>query len=68
MKSTPQELSNDRSRDGKSWLQQKLDIVVFWEKTAWNGNISGMKNEKSSKKSFFERALNKEFIGVYRKS
>ena len=68
MKSTPQELSNDRSHDGKSWLQQKLDIVV-WKKTVWNGNISGTKNEKKlEKKFFFECTLNKEFIGVYRKN
>ena len=52
MKSTPQELSNDRSHDGKSWLQQKLDIVV-WKKTVWNGNISGTKNEKKLEKKFF---------------
>ena len=51
MKSTPQELSNDRSHDGKSWLQQKLDIVV-WKKTVWNGNISGTKNEKKLEKFF----------------
>ena len=68
LKSTPQELSNDRSHDDKSWLQQKLDIVLFWKKTVWNGNISGTKNEKILKKSFFERILNKDFIGVYRKS
>ena len=52
MKSTPQELSNDRSHNGKSWLQQKLDIVV-WKKTVWNGNISGTKNEKKLEKKFF---------------
>ena len=43
-------------------------LLFFGKKTVWKANILGTKNEKNSKKSFFERTLNKEFIGVYRKS
>ena len=43
-------------------------LLCFGEKPSETAISQEPKMKKARKKVFFERALNKEFIGVYRKS
>ena len=53
LESTPQELSNNVSRDTKCHLRQKLVMNGFSKKTIWTGNISRKKFEKFREIVFF---------------
>ena len=53
---------------GKGDYNKSYIFLFFGKKTVLNGNISGTKNGKNSKNNFFECTLNKECIGLFRKT
>ena len=52
LESAPQEVFNDRLHDGQSWLQQKLHILIFLEKTSETAISEEAKMEKARRKVF----------------
>ena len=65
MKSTPPELSNDRSHDADNKLCQKLLSINDFPGTNLIWNISEIVDAKTLKKYFFDPTFKEQSVDVY---